>query len=146
MPLALITVQREKHPKLGDQHFLQAFANELRNRIANVLTCADEGGKLSGADIEVEIRDHQGWRHVGGAHYDIQIVVLANEFPARKANLGERTLALRKMIQLLLPLNITGFVWVRLAPAAFEEFGIGIIPPKDREILEEIFSGPPGET
>ena len=72
-------------------------------------------------EIEVEIRDLDSKKNIGGK-YDLQIVVFANEYPSRRANLDERCAELRERIRQALPDNLHGFVWVLLSPAAFAEF------------------------
>lgn len=122
MPLAIVTVNRD-HKALTDDFLFNYARFQLRGDIADTLTCEDRGGDLTMRDIEVEIRDRVEGKHIGGEKYDFQLVVFANDYPSRKANLDERCAELRnRTSQVLLPYNVHGFVWVLLSPAAFAEF------------------------
>jgi len=120
MPLVVITANRARDELTWD--VLRQFAERLQPEVAHVLTCDDEGGQLTRHDIEVEVRDLNPQRSIGGDQYDIRIVVLANDYPTRRADLFERSEQLTDQLQPLLPEGIHGFVWILLAPAAFVEF------------------------
>lgn len=120
MPLVIMTANRD-HGELTDA-LLLSFGTLLQSATAKELTCEDEGGSLTAADIEVEIRDRDPKRNIGGEQYDLQVIVFANNYLSRRANLEERCKKLAGWVRKALPDTVRGFVWIRLAPAAFVEF------------------------
>jgi len=121
MPLVLVTANRN-HPKINDA-MLNGLCLVLREQIPRFLACDDPGGHLTPDDIEIQLRDRDPSRDVGASKHDLHIVVLANDFPSRKANLDERCKHICGCIaECYKKDNIHGFVWIRLAPASFQEF------------------------
>jgi hypothetical protein len=106
-------------PGVSDSVF-KRFIDNLPEFVASALTCENPNGKLTAADVELWSRkfDDQwdrGWKN-------LQIIVFANEYPERRVNLDTRRKILQDAIRALLPPDIHGWVWVRLAPSSFGEF------------------------
>ena len=120
MPEVFITANRARS-ELTDE-FLVGFAEQLRAFTAQALSCDDVGGRLNSTDVEVEIKDRDPKRNIGGAKYDLKILILANDFPSRKANLEQRGSQLKEKVAAVLAPNIHGSIWIRLAPAAYVQF------------------------
>lgn len=119
MPLVCMTANQMR---LSESTLLQ-LGRELQQWVAEVLTCGDPDGQLRPEDVEVSIRGRSPRFDIGGEKYDIAVTVLANDFPSRRKNLKERCQQLREKLKACLLLReCHGFVWIRLAPAAFEEF------------------------
>ena len=116
MPL----IQLGYNPKSVSEEFVGFFASELPVIVAEALNAPeDDGGGLTPDDIEVWCRKASP-NDVGDA--DLQIVVLANHFASREANLEERKDNILNAVKDIVHLGLHGFVWVLLAPAAFGEF------------------------
>ncbi len=90
-----------------------------RELVAKELDVPEEPeGRLSVDEIEVQVRD--------GHELDIntlplQIIVHANEYPARRANLDERRKRIAAGLREGIPqLKGNCFIWIQLHPASFE--------------------------
>jgi hypothetical protein len=108
-------------PPVGDVS-IEVLTRELPRIVAEALDCQNPDGRLVSADMEIEVgRMSEGMR----SQFDLHIVVEANEYPERLANLDERrgqiVAAIRGLyggVEYLLP---QGFVWVRLCPGSFAQ-------------------------
>lgn len=122
MPLVLVTINRE-NPYINKHRIDRTLVLLLRQQVSRVLSCSDPGGGLVPDDIEIKIQDRDPKRDFGGKKYDLQIIVFANEFPARRKNLGERCVLLGHILERTYAgRGVHGYIWVRLAPASFAEF------------------------
>ncbi|MCX6812997.1 MAG: hypothetical protein NTV77_00675 [Candidatus Azambacteria bacterium] len=117
MPLVVVN----RNPgKLGDKLLEELVAN-LPESVASSLTTSDlcPEGKLTAQDVEVWVLDF-------GPHdintKDVEIIIWANLYPERQKNLDFRRDILYRMVRLILPEEIKGFVWILLQPASFGEF------------------------
>lgn len=128
MPLVLLKYDPESVPS--------AMAGEiayiLPQFVAAELTVEEVGGQLSLEDVEV-------WPlpkspdDVDPNNYDLSIVIVAQDYPSRRAKLDEARAAIVNELQDVLPLIcdtydassiIKGFVWVLLCPGSFGEFAV----------------------
>lgn len=75
-----------------------------------------DGGQLSTKEIDVVIRNNGMFDMVSA---ECAVVIWANEFPERKANLEERTKNIVRELKGQLQPGILFYVWIMLAPAAF---------------------------
>ena len=98
---------------------LNKLINNLRGLVADALTCENPDGKLTPADVELWSRQRNGSDR---GLKDLQIVVFANDYPERRVNLDDRQKMLKDSIRKLLPPDVHGWVWIRLAPSSFGEF------------------------
>lgn len=117
MPLVIVTTPETRFPDAT----LRDIAELLIDRVARTLTCDDPGGQLAPSDIEVRF-DTRSSLDLGGERYDFEVIVFANDFPSRRQNLDERCAVLRDALRARLTPDLHGYVWIRLAPAAFAEF------------------------
>ena len=98
---------------------VNAFTGRLRSVVAGALNCKDS--QLDLTHVQVLIRkvnkDEPG-------HRDIELIVIANDHPSRRANLDERTSAIRDWLrdQITITPQLTGSVWVLLAPGCYKSF------------------------
>lgn len=118
MPLVLV-----RHDKSLSGRFLEDLALELQKITARHLDVAEnEEARLSPADVEIW---NNRARMIDANVKDLQIVILANDYPERRANLEERKEGIRRDVKVVIGqhgyTNITGFVWVLLVPGAFGE-------------------------
>jgi hypothetical protein len=120
MPLVLVTANRTRFPSLTDA-YLRPIGELITTWVANILTCDDPGGKLTPNDIEVRFQD-RSLLDVGGDQHALEVIVFANDFPSRRQNLDERCRQLQDYFKAALMPDLHGYVWIRLAPAAFVEF------------------------
>lgn len=122
MPLVIVFANRSCEA-LSGYEALKQLGPLLQQLVAQALTCDDPGGELTAVDVEVDLKYRDPKWNIGGDQYDLQIVVFANDFPSRKANLEERCRQLRDLLRDQTELGgVKGYVWIRLAPAAFAEF------------------------
>lgn len=128
MPLVFITIPNNANtePDTFGGFTMEKFAQHVQQCVADALTCQDTGGQLTKDEVEVEIKQRQeSWFHhyVGGEKAEVRIVVLANDFPARRANLKRRNRQLlKKVSEFSWNRKVSGYVWIRLAPAEFGTF------------------------
>ena len=116
---------RVRHNVTGAEdgtRFLETFGPRLRVIVASSLTCHDEGGELSEEDVEVVFEEAS--RFDIGA-FDINIKVEVMRFPAREADLNERTAKLGLAIaDLLIPEQSPSFgLLVKMIDAGWYEKG-----------------------
>ena len=123
MPL----VQVRFGPRMDAQ--ITGVARSLPAVIAKHLDVPGTSGALEAEDIEVWVQAHGPYDQprISEDHSsDLQIVVSANEYPNRAANLEERNQQIGEEIKALLPpalQDIRMFVWINLIPtASFMEF------------------------
>jgi len=107
--------------KIGKTQFRQLVEN-LPTIVAEALSVPGTDGELTPEEIEVKVETF-GLFDIHTK--DLEIIILAQDFPERKKNLDERQrLITGKVRRLLSPsvTGITGFVWVLLQPGSFGEF------------------------
>ncbi len=117
MPLVLAY----RDPGKVSEEFFSKLTSKLQGIVAEALSVPGTAGELKLGEIEVWVCDAQP----GDVNtLPLEIIIWANYYPKRKKNLDERRARIVKEIKKLIPenLKITGFVWVLLAPASFEEF------------------------
>lgn len=118
MPLVRIRF----NPSIGLDWVIRQLASELQGVVATALHVQENpAAHLSRGDVEI-------WANPGSpldrTPYDIEIIVEANLVPERLANLDERRAEILEGVRKVLrdfDLNVTGYVWVRLAPGSFGE-------------------------
>lgn len=118
MPLVVVNYQKNEI----DPVIVRNVANGLPKIVARALdVVGNEQARLSAGDIEVWVQE-AGSQDVNGK--GLEIVIWANEYPERLANLNDRKEEILRGVRDLLPHypgNLTGFVWVLLQPGAFGE-------------------------
>lgn len=109
----------DKEPETFNEFELTAFGQALQNFVAEALTCDDTEGQLRPDDIEVRISQ----RESGNQGEELQITVLTNDFPSRRANLDDRLASLQEEI-VAYPWHrrLSGSIRIILAPSAYGEF------------------------
>ena len=116
MPLVLMN----RKENLVNDHLAKHLAEELTHIVSMVLnTPEEEGGELVPDDIEVRVRNSSD---LDVNAKPLEIIIWANDFPKRRANLGFRQKAIVEAVKGLIPSTVTGFVWILLLPASFGEF------------------------
>ena len=101
----------------------------LSKRLPGIVARAlsDSEDKLDPSDVEVEVRKIE---KDDISHFDLHIVVQANEHEERMKNLNERRNQIVDELKVIIeagkgPLadrKFRGFVWLRLCPGSFLEF------------------------
>lgn len=116
--MPFVRVRHDPRRPLPD---LEKIVKDLPEVVADALGCDDPEGSLSAHDIEVAVEEF-GPMDISG-DYDVQIMVEANDYPSRKANLKERTQQIADAFakDMNVEPGTTFYVWVRLSPAAFIE-------------------------
>ena len=128
MPLVLLKYDPESVPSA----MAEEIAYILPQFVAVELTVEEADGQLSPKDIEV-------WPlpkspdDVDCNSYDLSIIIVAQDYPSRRAKLDEARAAIINELQDALPFVcdtyevpgiIKGFVWVLLCPGSFGEFDV----------------------
>ena len=118
MPLVVV----HYHPNIIPRDVILELANELPGIVADALNVrGNADAHLDSSDVEVQVRAF--------GEYDVntrslEIIVWANLYLERQANLEERKDNILNAVRDFLEdynLNVSGFVWVLLQPAAFGE-------------------------
>ena len=102
------------------------LADILPGIIAKALTCdKPDGATLTPEEVEVESKEMSFDLRT---EYDLQIIVEANEYPARRKNLEQRCHRVLIEIRRFFvnsgkwkPRTLKGFVWIKLFPAHWDE-------------------------
>ena len=116
MPLVVVSKPKKWIP---EEEFSKLMKN-LPEIVADALACENPDGKLTPENIEVWVREPNK-DDIGSDK--LQVLIFANRYPEREANLYERQKAITDRIkEMYRGLNIHGWVWVRLAPSSFGEF------------------------
>jgi len=111
MPLVLIT----RKPGVS----LTELLSMIRLVVADELSSNDPHGALIPDDIEVNVRE---FGPLDISKYDVEILIVANEYPERRATLPARTYMVRKKVANLLPGGLLSWVWILLATGEWQEF------------------------
>lgn len=114
MPL----VQLRRNPKIVGDHDIAKVAMALPMIVASALDGGQERSALVADDIEIQVSD-QDPRDVGSDKFDIELVILANDYPEREANLQARTEMIARGVQNLVPKGVRFSVWPLLAKGAW---------------------------
>jgi len=121
MPLVIVTF----NPKQLALTFTSAtsLAKELAFYTAKTLNIPERNeGLLTPSDIEVEFKEHHPWNFPA---LPLQIIIFANRYPEREANLDERAKSLAESIRKssIFPSHLIGkeqsFIWIMLVDASF---------------------------
>jgi hypothetical protein len=89
--------------------------NGLPKIVADALTCENPDGKLTPADVEIWTREAS----INDRGSDnLQIVIFANSYPERLANLNDRQKIITEAVRKYLPPRVHGWVWIRLAESS----------------------------
>lgn len=65
---------------------IRGITPELREMIATALSCDEPDGALTAADISIVWEEHAS----SELTHDLQIQIMANDYPSRRANLDDR--------------------------------------------------------
>jgi hypothetical protein len=129
MPYVFVYVK----PELYDQiKLLRQFVNNLPGAIAEALsTGPGTEGELKPEEIEVKVFP---FGPMDIHHYDIEVIILANDYPERAKSLDDRasnlannvprSITMAAMQSLGPHITIKGFVWPFLGKGALKEFSI----------------------
>lgn len=120
MPLVLLKRDKEKYSDKNPR--LRALVSLLPEMIAEALTVEGTPGELSASDVEVYVSN---FGPLDIYNKPIEIVILANEFPERLANLKERLDKITEKInptflKKLLPGGYS--IWLNLIKGTYVEF------------------------
>ena len=92
----------------------------LCESIAKALTVPSvKGAQLTADDVKVDIVTSVSYKT--GAN-NLRILVFANDFKKRRVGLKNRAHMISDAAKAILPDDVKGFVYIRLAPAGFAEF------------------------
>jgi len=115
-----VRVRHEPLSPCNDREGIAIFVNALPQIVAEALTCPDPDGGLTPQDVEVSVEEY-GPMDISG-DYHLQVMIDANDFPSRRADLKQRTQQIADRLTAVIIGPPTKFyVWVRLTPAAFIE-------------------------
>ncbi|MBI2592651.1 MAG: hypothetical protein HYW37_00610 [Candidatus Colwellbacteria bacterium] len=109
MPL----VQLRKNSRRVGGADIDRLREELPKIVADSLDGGQEQSHLVPDDIEIQVSD--GDPRDVNVHYDVGVVILANDYPERAVNLQDRTDGIKGRVEHLLPLGVKFSVWVLLA-------------------------------
>lgn len=116
MPLVQLSYKGDR--ELGP--IAKQLAGELPELVARTLSVPDnEKARLEADDIEVHVRQTTSF---DVNTKDLEIIIWANEYPERLANLDFRKEVILHGVREFLrdyDRNLTGFVWVLLQPGSF---------------------------
>jgi hypothetical protein len=118
------TIRLKRDPDLMPDSVLEPLLEKLPGIVASALHVeGNRHGRLQPDDIDIEVSDH-GRLDVNCQ--TLQILILANDYPERAANINERTKEIADAVRFELRmfrdvLGIAGrsFVWVFLGRAGF---------------------------
>lgn len=96
-----------------------SLTDNLPGIVAAALSCDDSKGKITSANVEVWSRARN---RLDIGLSDLQIIILTEDCPEKRANLDERQKMITDAVKELLPPNIHGYVWVTLVPGSFGQF------------------------
>ncbi len=127
MPCVFVYVKSEIYEQVKLMH---QFVNNLPEVIAETLSTGHgTKGELKPDEIGVFVRS---FGRYDIHHYDIEVLILANDYPERLNNLNDRAKDLAERASLAITMtamqslgpNVTikGFVWPFLGKGAFQEF------------------------
>lgn len=118
--MSLVVVNHQVGRVLPDM--LNELAQAMPEIVARALNVEEhEEAHLTANDVEVWIRESDLY---DVNNKDIEIIIWANHYPERLANLGERKEIILNGVRGFLKdydRNLSGFVWVLLQPGAFGE-------------------------
>ncbi|MBZ9571952.1 hypothetical protein KJA15_01260 [Patescibacteria group bacterium] len=98
---------------------IKELIDNLPGIVAEALSVPGTDGELTSDEIEVKFETFGPF----DVHSkDIEIIILANDYPERKKNLDERQTLIKEGVKRILYSGITGFVWVLPLPGSFGEF------------------------
>jgi len=118
MPLIKVTYDED----IDSDRFMDRLRVVLPNIVARALTCDHPDGQLTPGDIELELAPFKFGELKMITDYRLHIVIDANDYPQRRANLDERRDQIIRELRETFDDLPKGFVWVRLFPASFGEF------------------------
>jgi hypothetical protein len=105
-------------------HEVSVLQSVLPEIVAKRLSCEDEGGTLTAADVETWTSSF----NTGDSHpHDVTVTILASDFPSRKWNLDERRTQIEQDL-LASPLFTRGVIRVYLR-IALCPISHGVITP-----------------
>ena len=117
MPFVIL----KRNPKVISDDVVKAILKDLPTYVAEALYCHG-GGELTAGEVEIEVHE-PGKLDVN--YVDFEVTIVASDYPARQANLKERTQAIANLLAIhpAMPKGSVSreraFVWVVLPPAAF---------------------------
>lgn len=115
MPLVVLC----KNPEVINEEIAKKIAQQLPMIVAEALDVPENpDGRLTKDDIEVWVQDAS---KLDVNSKDLSIIIWANNYPERMANLDERRAKVAKSVRQMKPTNATGFIWILLQPGSFEE-------------------------
>ena len=119
MPLVLVS----HRSGVLDPTTLVRISRSLQVIVAGALNVEEnKQARLFPEDIEVRVQESSVFDQ---NHKDLEIVVFANQYPERLANLDERTQKIKDELRYSMRNSITfpfsGYVWVLLTPGSFCE-------------------------
>lgn len=117
MPL----IQICRDPRLISDQEIKRITAGLAEIVAKALDVPElPEGRLSAKDIEILVRDQH---YLNVSSTPLCIIIHANDYPERRANLDERREKIIEGIKSLRKIPSThGFVWLQLLPGSFGEF------------------------
>lgn len=127
MPHVLVSIPAgaNTEPEMFARFALERFGTYLQRHVAEILSCADPGGKLQPSDIEIkfEPRNQPGCQYMGNEEYEIRIAITASYNKALASDLRNRNYKLREKVATFdWARGTSGYVWIKLVDAAFETF------------------------
>lgn len=118
MPLVLVSYGKKLEDSQDLIKHLTLAMPEIVARALDVYN--DPTARLTAKDVCVSPM-FRNTEDVNGK--DLEIIVMANDYPERRKNLDDRRGAITRDIKRIVgETKITGSVWVRLCPGSYEDF------------------------
>lgn len=117
MPFVWVRV----HPTEMTGHsfsFIRGLVRSLPDIVAKALSVPNTEGELTSSEIEVKF---EKFGPLDIHTKDVEIMIWANDYPARKEDLDERRKRIVGEVEKHLWRDTTFFVWVLLQPGSFGE-------------------------
>lgn len=123
MPQTLVLDSISKERAIYDLEPInfKKLEDALCEAVAQALTAPNtEHGQLTPDNVEVDIITSTSYKT---GNNKLRIIVFANDFDERRADLQKtRVHKITEAVRAIVPDDVKGFVYVRLAPAGFAEF------------------------
>ena len=120
MPLVHVGFKESPLRVHRSETFLMDLCNSLPKIVADALdTPENPEARLGSKDIEVEVEPHP---ILSVNKKDIEILILAHDYPERRKNLDERRASIDNAVKKIIPEKYHGFVWIFLGHTSFGSF------------------------
>jgi len=106
------------NPEVVPSEAVRDFRDALRFGVAENLTSQDSGGQLTPDGISLHA---QAFGPLDLPVKDVEVTIIVNDLPGRRANLDERRHVIAMYVKSWLPLGATADILVSLQSGSYEE-------------------------